>query len=153
MDLVLDTGVVLAACLSPAGFEPLDGYALHGLDLTWWEAESILHEYAWRLGRGWPVVQRPDLTIADFQRGFVQLKAAVSAAERGTGPILRSIPFGSSLADDAWMVAERCGFAKVYDAAAVALARTLGCRLVTLDGRLARSPAARLATIVGPTEL
>jgi len=152
VDLVLDTGVVLAACLSPAGFEPLDGFALHGLDLTWWEAESILHEYAWRIGRGWEVAQWPGLTIADFQRGFANLKVAVGAVE-GTAGRVRSVPFAGPLADEAWSVAERCGFAKVYDAAAVALARTAGCRLVTLDGRLARGPATRLATIVGPAEL
>jgi hypothetical protein len=152
MDLVLDTGVLLAACLSPAGFQPLKRFRLYGLDLTWWEAESILHEYAWRLGQGWPLPQWPGLTIADFQRGFVSLKAAVGAGQ-GAKALVQSVPFSEQLADEAWMVAERCGFAKVYDAAAVALARTVGCRLVTLDGRLTRSPAARLATIVGPTQL
>jgi PIN domain len=150
--LVLDAGVVLAACLSPAGFQPLEGFTLHCLDLTCWEAESVLHEQAWRLGRGWQATGWPGLTLADFQQGLVRLKAAAGDG-RDEPATVRTAAFDARLADEAWMVAERCGFAKVYDAAAVALARLGGCRLVTLDARLARSPAARLATIVGPTEL
>jgi hypothetical protein len=152
VDLVLDTGVILAACLSPAGFDPLEPFQLHDLDLTCWEAESILHEFSWRITQGWPVPQWPGLTIADFQKGFVNLKAAVTRT-RERSPLINSLPFEGRLADEAWMVADRCGFAKVYDAATVALARVMGARLVTLDGRLARSPAASLATIIGPTDL
>jgi hypothetical protein len=152
VDLVLDTGVILAGCLSPAGFEPLKRFQLLHLDLTCWEAESILHEFSWRIASGWPVRQWPGLTIADFQRGFGNLKTAVQPSQ-GRPALVESVPFDGRLADEAWMVADRCGFAKVYDAATVALARVLGARLVTLDGRLARSPAARLATIVGPTDL
>ena len=154
MHLVVDTGVVLAACLSRAGFRPLDTYRLHSLDLMWWEAESILHECVWRLSLGWANPQWPDLTIADFQQGFTSLKEAVASRPKpGAGPVVDSVPFTSRLADDAWLVAERCGFAKVYDAAYVALARMLGCPLATLDARLIRSPAGRLATIRGPADL
>jgi len=154
LDLVLDTGIVLAACLSSAGFRPLNGYRLHSLDFMWWEAESILHEYVWRLSLGWPNPQWPGLTIADFQKGFTNLKEAVgSRPEPTAGSVVESVPFSGPLADDAWQVAERCGFAKVYDAAYVALARRLGCPLATLDARLIRSPAARLATIKGPADI
>jgi predicted nucleic acid-binding protein len=151
VELVLDTGVLLAACLGRAGFAPLAGHVLNTVDLVHWEAESILHEFVWRLGRGLSNPQWPGLTIADFQAGFESLKVSVdpaSAAHR-----IEVHAFGPRLADEAWFVAERCGFAKVYDAASVALARLRGCRLVTLDGRLLNSPAQRLATLVGPTRI
>jgi predicted nucleic acid-binding protein len=41
---------------------------------------------------------------------------------------------------------------QTYDANYVALARILGCRLVTLDARLRRGTA-RLGFVVGPTEI
>ena len=44
------------------------------------------------------------------------------------------------------------GWAKTYDAEYVALASLLGCRLVTVDGRLRRG-ADRLGFVLGPTEL
>jgi predicted nucleic acid-binding protein len=44
------------------------------------------------------------------------------------------------------------GWAKTYDAEYVALARLLGCRLVTLDARLRRG-ADRLGFVVAPHEL
>lgn len=49
-------------------------------------------------------------------------------------------------------VAERLGWAKTYDAQYVALAETLGCRLLTIDSRLRRG-AARLIETIGPDEL
>jgi predicted nucleic acid-binding protein len=52
----------------------------------------------------------------------------------------------------AWQVAEEFGWAKTYDAEYVALARLLGCRLVTVDGRLRRGTD-RLGFVVGPAEL
>jgi len=52
----------------------------------------------------------------------------------------------------AWAVADELGWAKTYDAEYVALARALGCRLVTVDARLKRG-AGRLIEIVGPADL
>ncbi len=56
------------------------------------------------------------------------------------------------LAAEAWSIADELGWAKTYDAEYVALASLLGCRLVTVDGRLRRG-ADRLGFVVGPTEL
>jgi hypothetical protein len=151
VELVLDTGVLLAACLGQAAFAPLAGNELHVVDLVPWEAESVVHESVWRLGRGLSVPQWPGLTMADFQAGFRSLKASVDPASASRQVEVH--PYSVGLADEAWFVAERCGFAKVYDAASVALARLRGCRLVTLDARLLNSPAQRLATVVGPSQL
>jgi predicted nucleic acid-binding protein len=52
----------------------------------------------------------------------------------------------------AWAVAEEFGWAKTYDAEYVALAKSEGCRLVTLGSRLRRG-ADRLGFVVTPAEL
>jgi predicted nucleic acid-binding protein len=44
------------------------------------------------------------------------------------------------------------GLSRTYAAEYVALARLLGCRLVTLDADIARR-ARRLAVVVGPAQL
>lgn len=70
--------------------------------------------------------------------------------ERSARPIARVSP--KRLPHAAWDLADEMGWAKTYDANDVALARLLGCRLVTLDARLRRGTA-RLGIVVGPTEL
>ena len=52
----------------------------------------------------------------------------------------------------AWAVAEEFGWAKTYDAEYVALAKSEGGRLVTLDSRLRRGTD-RLGFVVTPAEL
>jgi predicted nucleic acid-binding protein len=44
------------------------------------------------------------------------------------------------LAGEAWRIADELGWAKTYDANYVALARLLGCKLVTLDARSGAEP-------------
>jgi predicted nucleic acid-binding protein len=56
------------------------------------------------------------------------------------------------LRDEAWRLADVLGWAKTYDAEYVAMARLLGCRLVTLDARLRRG-ADRLGFVVSVEEL
>jgi hypothetical protein len=53
---------------------------------------------------------------------------------------------------EAWRVAEDLGWMKTYDAEYVALARTVRCRLFTLDARLRRS-AGHVVPIIGPEDL
>ncbi|MDP8978882.1 MAG: hypothetical protein M3N17_10005 [Actinomycetota bacterium] len=50
------------------------------------------------------------------------------------------------------VIADEFGWAKTYDAEYLALARILGCRMVTVDGCLRRG-VSRLGLVVGPTEL
>lgn len=49
-------------------------------------------------------------------------------------------------------IADELGWVKTYDAECLALARLLGCRVVTLDSRLRRE-ADRLGLVVSPAEL
>jgi predicted nucleic acid-binding protein len=56
------------------------------------------------------------------------------------------------LGDEAWRIADELGWAKTYDAEYVALAGLLGCRVVTLDGRLRRR-AEQLGFVVTPADL
>ncbi len=97
----------------------------------WSEAQSTLHELAWRgeLDADRAMLARSRLADADIE------------AKTHAG-----------LAAEAWRVADELGWAKTYDAEYVALASLLGCRLVTVDGRLRRR-ADRLGFVLGPTEL
>ncbi|HWX87213.1 MAG TPA: type II toxin-antitoxin system VapC family toxin [Solirubrobacteraceae bacterium] len=56
------------------------------------------------------------------------------------------------LITEAWRIAKERGWAKTYDAEYLALARLLGCRLVTLDGPLWRATR-NLGYVVTPEEL
>lgn len=99
--------------------------------LLWSETLSVLHELGWR-------------------RSISRTLADEALARFGGAPIAMRRP--SRLAEEAWRVADELGWAKIYDAECLALARLLRCRLLTLDARL-RNRAAAVAQIVGPTEL
>jgi predicted nucleic acid-binding protein len=141
---VLDANTVVAACLSAgAGFDVFGDEQLSAPDLMWWEAASTLHEYVWRIEADRRTPDMAHLTRDDVLTAFSRLHAA---------PIER-VPVDEDVLDEAWDVSSRCGFARLYDAAYVALAQLRRATLVTLDGRLKNSPASKLVKIVGPADL
>lgn len=131
MKLVVDASVAVAASATPVGFARFRGLELVAPPLMWIEVSSALHAAMWR---------------GELQRDQAEptLKRALAA------PIKRTEP--KTLQQEAWAIADEMGWAKTYDANYVALARLLGCRLVTLDARLRRGTD-RLGFVIGPTEL
>lgn len=129
--LVIDASVALSAALARDGFSRLAAHDLVAPPLMWSEALSTLREHAWRR----------DVSVEQATRSVETLLAA---------PIARRAP--KALYAEAWRIAGELGWAKTYDAEYVALARLLGCRLLTRDGRLRRG-AERLVDAIGPAEL
>lgn len=128
--LVLDASYGVQACLVEDGFGPLAD-VLVAPPLWWSEVSSALHELHWRHSIS------AELASAAFER----LQRAPVKERRNR-----------RLRQEAWDLASTLGWAKTYDAEYVALARLLGCRLLTIDGRLKRG-AARAVEVVGPTEV
>lgn len=129
--LVLDANVVLPACAADDGFARFRDEPLIAPPFMWSEARSSLHEAAWRGEIDEPQAR---LTLERLEGGPVKPRNH------------------RRLAWEAWRIADELGLAKTYDAEYLALASLLGCRLVTLDGRLRRG-ADRLGLVVGPNEL
>ncbi len=129
--LVVDASVVVAASFAATGLQSLGDEELVAPTLMWSEARSALHE---RSCRGQISVQDGRVAHTELERCLVEPRDH------------------DELGAEAWRVADELGWAKTYDAEYVALARLLGCRLVTLDGRLRRG-ADRLGFVVGPLEL
>lgn len=129
--LVIDASVALSAAMTRDGFDRIAHLSLVAPPLLWSEVLSALREHAWR-------------------REISADQAAASRASLLAAPISRRAP--RRLYEEAWRVAEQLGWAKTYDAEYVALARLMGCRLLTRDERLRRG-AARVAEAIGPTEL
>lgn len=128
--LVLDASIALQVAASDT-FRTLAAFELVAPPLLWSEAVSALHESLFRreITRELAVAVRESLIKAPIDK--------------------RSPP---DLHAEAWSVAEMLGWAKTYDAEYVALARLLGCRLLTVDARLRRG-ADWVANVIGPAEL
>jgi predicted nucleic acid-binding protein len=129
--LVVDASVTVTVCASAGDFDVVADDELVAPALMWSEALSALHEGAWRGEIG--------ATLAARARGRLE-EAPVQA---------RSYP---RMGADAWAIADELGWARTYDAEYLALARHLGCRLVTLNGRLRRG-AGRTGLVVSLDEL
>ena len=129
--LVVDASGALQAALAEGGFGLFGREELVAPELLWSEATSILHEMRWR--------REISAGLADAARRALR-----------TAPIGRRSP--ATLRAEAWRIADELGWMKTYDAEYVALARLLGCRLFTVDGRLRRG-AGRLVRIIGPDDL
>lgn len=128
--IVLDATAAVDAALVPRRLERLSRHSPVAPALLWSEATSTLRELVWR----------DHLTAGEAQLALDRLLDA--KIERRAS---------KRLYEEASALARELGW-KTYDAEYVALARMLGCRLVTLDGRLRRG-AARFAEIVGPSDL
>jgi predicted nucleic acid-binding protein len=128
--LVVDANIALEACGTENGFRTL-GDDLAGPPLMWSEARANLH-------------------LALFNGDITAEEAATMHKRLNDCPVKRKDP--PELGDQAWEIAEQFGWGRTYDAEYVALAKILGCRLVTLDARLRRG-ADRLGYVIGPEEL
>jgi predicted nucleic acid-binding protein len=132
-DLVLDASAAIEAALLEHGFDVYAGHVLHGPGLLWWEVNSVLHEQA--------------------RRGEISSGLAEAAIARFHRQGIHAVGPSPEFLLTASRVAVRLGWAKVYDAAYIALALQLpGSRLVTRDERLRRG-ASRLVEIISPAEL
>lgn len=131
--LVVDASLIVEWSLAPGKktLSELLSDELLAPQIMWSEAYSALHELAWR--------RDLDVEAARVARSRLDRIEVKARGHR-------------RLAEEAWRIADELGWAKAYDAEYVALASLVGCRLVTVDGRLRRG-ADRLGFVVGPTEL
>lgn len=129
--LVIDASVAIAACHTPLGFARFRGHKMVAPQLMILEASSVFHEMSWREEIN---KQRAKQLLTRLLKADIEIRTP------------------SGLTEAAWDVADELGWAKTYDAQYVALARILGCKLVSIDERLLRG-IARLGIAVRPREL
>jgi predicted nucleic acid-binding protein len=129
--LVLDASVAVELSLRRGGFDLLADETLIAPRLLWSEVPSAIHELRWRA-----------VISAQLAQGGLEQFLGAPVAVRRSAELPRL----------AWGVADELGWAKTYDAEYVALARLLGCRLLTADVRLRRG-AARAVTVIGLGEV
>lgn len=128
--VVVDASIVVEASLGARRLSDL-GEELVAPPLLWPEARSAIRQGHWR-----------GSVTAEQARAARHALAAASVE-------VRDHP---GLGEEAWRIAVELGWAKTYDAEYLALGSLLGCRVVTVDGRLRRG-ADRLGFVVGPLEL
>ena len=129
--LVVDAALVVTACLSESGLEPMANEQLVAPYLMWSEATSVLHELR-------------------FRKEISAELAAIALERLNQADVSPRRPKG--LVDEAWRIADRLGWAKTYDAEYLALAKLLRCRLLTTDAKL-KAAGGSLVGVVGPAEL
>lgn len=122
VQLVVDATVVVQILFADGELGPLRGHDLAAPALLTSEATSVLRELVWR-------GEMPD----DAGRTAVSTLLALPIAHEPAG----------ALSLDATAIAADLGWAKTYDAEYLALARRIGCPLVTLDERLIRGASSR----------
>lgn len=130
--LVLDASAAVHLATMEPRWRGLERYELHAPPLMWSEALSGLAQATYR--------------------GDMPASALGTALER-----LEALPVVTSEADHrhrraALDITLELGWAKTYDAEYVALARSLGCSLLTTDRRLQRG-AERLIDIIEPADV
>lgn len=129
--LVVDAAVVVTACLSEVGLEPLAKEKLVAPYLMWSEATSVVHELRWR----------KEISADLAASALLRVSEADISPRRPKGLIA-----------EAWRIADVLGWAKTYDAEYLALARLLRCRLLTTDARL-KAAGVKVVGVIGPAEL
>lgn len=129
--LVVDASIAIYAINHEQGFATLEDRELVAPALMWSETRSVLHAKRWRR------------ELADDDAEILRRRLESSPVR---------LVHRARLGDEAWRLADELGWAKTYDAEYLAVASLLGCRLVTLDGKLRRG-ADRLGLVVSPEEL
>lgn len=130
MTFVVDASLTIDLCTSPRGFDATP-VPLVAPPLMWSETRANLRLALWR----------HELSRDAADRAHEALLRA---------PVQRRDPDG--LGAEAWAIADELGWARTYDAEYLALARLLGCRVLTEDRRLRRG-ADRLGLVILPEEL